>query len=717
MAGVLVDLDKKAVGLKTSPGDVEAPGKERAVFKEHTVDVATDDGFVRAGKPGVGEVGGATGEDLVIGCLDVGVGADDDGDFAIERAAHGNLFGSGFAMEVNKDAGCFRTQLGYFRFDNKEGVVGLRPHEGAAQGVDDAEFLAVAADDDRAAAGGAGRVVDGAQEARLGVEVGVDFLLIPSVVAESDNVSPGTHQVDAEFGGDAISAGRIFAVHDKEIGSVLRLEGGDGGTNDIAAGFAHDVTKKNHFHQAIHTVGWRGRGQSQILDFKFEIMPDFRILTRMDIRCGLLLAGLAWSGMMLHAQETPPAEVTAEQVNKALQIELFSSAPVWEEDAETVAQRLQWPRESKTSTQGSYRLYAGDSVRILGARPYSCALYAEEGKAAQFSIVFANKGDFGKFASLKDDGSDNRRNEARQEREQKRAIKEETRNFEQALKADAEAIEKALTDVLGPSSDRATFGQSREMRERVTRWNWKDTAILLATPRNEYVIVRVMPAATADAGGRVAKISDADLRQLLLKRVEKRPNGDVLVTEIPMVDQGPKGFCVPATWERYLRYVNIPADMYVLAMAGGTSLGGGTYLGVMAQNVDDLCRQYGRRIEGIAPGMDVRNISKHIDEGLPIMWACFVVEPLELSLIKRMHERRKVTDWEAWTKSLEPYRAAAKKIQPDIRSGHLRMIIGYNAETKEIAISDSWGERAAERWMTVEEAAATSQGVLSIIRW
>lgn len=432
----------------------------------------------------------------------------------------------------------------------------------------------------------------------------------------------------------------------------------------------------------------------------------------------LIMAGIGF------VQETPPETpaITAEKVNQALQAELFpATGSVWEEDADTVAQRLQWPRESKTTTQGSYRLYAKETVRLLGARPYSCALYAEEGKPTQLSLVFANKGDYGNLYNLtsevSNDGRRSRSDVQKQEREQKRALKDEVRNFDIALKADADAIEKALTEVLGPANDKATFGQSRDMRERVTRWNWNGTAILLATPRGEYVVVRIMPAATADAGGRVARLSDSDLRQMLLKRVEKRDNGDVVITDIPMVDQGPKGFCVPATWERYLRYLNIPADMYVLAMAGGTSLGGGSYITLMAQNVDDLCRQYGRRTEGISSAIDIRNLSKYIDEGLPIMWACFAMDPVEVSIIKRTRERRNVTDWAQWKKSLEPIRSEARSIQTDLHSGHLRMIIGYNATTKEIAISDSWGERAAERWMTVEEAAATSQGFLTIIKW
>jgi hypothetical protein len=37
------------------------------------------------------------------------------------------------------------------------------------------------------------------------------------------------------------------------------------------------------------------------------------------------------------------------------------------------------------------------------------------------------------------------------------------------------------------------------------------------------------------------------------------------------------------------------------------------------------------------------------------------------------------------------------------------LIIGYNAETNEIAFSDSWGERYKERWMTLGEAESVSQ--------
>ena len=53
------------------------------------------------------------------------------------------------------------------------------------------------------------------------------------------------------------------------------------------------------------------------------------------------------------------------------------------------------PRESKTATLSSFRLYAGADAKVLGARPFSLALYGEEGKPARLSLIFVNKGDAG----------------------------------------------------------------------------------------------------------------------------------------------------------------------------------------------------------------------------------------------------------------------------------------------------------------------------------
>jgi hypothetical protein len=51
----------------------------------------------------------------------------------------------------------------------------------------------------------------------------------------------------------------------------------------------------------------------------------------------------------------------------------------------------------------------------------------------------------------------------------------------------------------------------------------------------------------------------------------------------------------------------------------------------------------------------------------------------------------------------------------DPNNGHVCLLIGCNRETAELTTSDSWGPELTERWITMEEARAFSQGDLGAI--
>ena len=401
-------------------------------------------------------------------------------------------------------------------------------------------------------------------------------------------------------------------------------------------------------------------------------------------------------------EKTTPTAAYSD-INTSLNMALFASDNLWQEDASTVAKRIKFPIESETSSQGSYRSYPKADVRVLGARPYSMALYADNKQPHYLSFVFANQGDFEGLGEM--------------EKKSSNQSAKLVRSFTDAVRDDARTLETALTALLG-KPERQQYGTTSTTRESVSRWNWKGHAFLLASPKGEYTALRIVSCETADAQGRATKITDNDLRELLKQRVEHRPNGDVVVKEIPMVNQGPKGYCVPATWERYLRYLEIPADMYVLAMTGKTGYGGGTSLAAIRANVQSYTQQYSRKIDIIDPSLDPKMIGKYIERGLPVMWGCFVDAGIEKRITQGSTERKKTTDWAAYTKSLETVKKEMRgKHFSSHDTGHLRMIIGCNAKTGELAISDSWGDWAAERWLTMEEAVATTQGDLTIIKW
>ncbi len=405
---------------------------------------------------------------------------------------------------------------------------------------------------------------------------------------------------------------------------------------------------------------------------------------RIFARSALLLA--AW---ILAARAEEP---DFHALDRAFGVPLWVDDDLWDDGDGAVARRLQWSPESRTTDDASFRRYAGPAERVLGARPFSLALYGKGGMPSQLSMVFANKGDSA-------------------ETKAGRVLP----GYKKQIAEDGRSIAAALTGVLGPP-EAANFGQGARTREHVDRWNWKGHAILLAAPRGEYVAVRVMPVAMAD-GEAAERVTDQDLRARLASRVERRPNGDVILRDIPMVDQGPKGYCVPATWERALRYLGIPADMYVLAMAAQTDAGGGTSVAAMIAGAGEVVRRNGRRLVTTGGRLTTQAVAGFIDAGLPVLWGLIVIPSLDENITNRSRQRREASDWSAYREMLKPWRKNAARLRTDPKNGHMCMIIGYNVATAEVAISDSWGPGYAERWITVEEANAVSQGQFTVVNW
>jgi hypothetical protein len=442
----------------------------------------------------------------------------------------------------------------------------------------------------------------------------------------------------------------------------------------------------------------------------------------------IVLVWLSLTFLLLGDDDTLPnfnapvdhSPLNADKVDRTFGCALFKEPSLWKEDDGVVAGRLGWPEESQTSSESSYRLYPTEEspLKILGARAYSCVLYATRGWPTEVSIVFVNRGDYEWGQRFSNEAKQKLKNS--DEATAADDVADITRDvhdaFEKALKQDAQTITDALTGLFGEPGHQG-FGGGTETREQVRRWDWQGHAFLLSTPRDTYVTLRIVPGAVADNYGKADDVDHDDLKALLLKRVTRTDSGDVVVGDIPMVDQGPKGYCVPATWERYLRFLGIPADMYVLAMAAGSSPQG-TDLDAMVENVDSLVTLYHRRIDVLPGDLDLKSIAKNIDFGLPLMWNCTIHAPFEKAISQRTIDRAQVTDWAGWTAKLDAGDTAeiATEINGDSGlGGHQRMIIGYNDKTGEIAISDSWSKAFALRWMTLREANAINLGQSYVI--
>lgn len=377
-------------------------------------------------------------------------------------------------------------------------------------------------------------------------------------------------------------------------------------------------------------------------------------------------------------------EVSVNALNGAIGHELFADNHLWDDGDTSVAGRLAWRRESETATQSSFREYPSQDYRFLGARPFSAVLYGEEGNASSISIVYANKGDsFSANASGASSG----------------AI--DLNELDRVIDSDFETVGQALSSLLG-EPDRQSFGEGSSYR-RVSRWDWNDHAFLLSRKDEEFVALSITPTQFADDKGRPERNRDAEMREMTRRNVERKSNGDVVIRNIPMVNQGPKGYCVPATFERCMRYMQIPADMYLLAMAGETSAGGGTFMDAFIDGVKRDVTRNGRSMKSVNVNPKPRSIARYIDDGLPLLWRMTSSESFNNLADAQTIARSAVEDWQRWAdQDIRQFEDAAEDVQMDRTRGHVSMIIGYNKKTDEIAVSDSWGPAYEIRWVMAE---------------
>lgn len=387
--------------------------------------------------------------------------------------------------------------------------------------------------------------------------------------------------------------------------------------------------------------------------------------------------------------------MTIDAINEMIGQPIFKEISLWDSDPERVAERLSWPRESETPFSESFRAYPKPDYRFLGARPYSAALYGVDDRVTSVSLVFANKGDsFGAAGSGEEHFIKGK------------PVPGGIEGFRLLMENDAQVIESALTEKLGkPQVQR--FGEG-ETRAKVNRWDWNGHSFILSFVEDEYVSLAIETVEFADNGGKTARVRENVIRDRVRGAIEKRPNGDVIITGIPMVDQGPKGYCAPATAERCMRFLGVPADMYLLAMAGQTQMGGGTSITLLLENIGRDIKRKGRSFDGFGGELKLRELKRHIDGGIPVMWTLFSTKEFNEISNKRTKLRAEEKDFAAYASQVKA-EAENAVLPPQNETSHVVIIIGYNEESNEIAFSDSWGERYQERWITVEEAEQVSQ--------
>lgn len=237
--------------------------------------------------------------------------------------------------------------------------------------------------------------------------------------------------------------------------------------------------------------------------------------------------------------------------------------------------------------------------------------------------------------------------------------------------------------------------------------------------------------------------------------VVKDPRGDVFIDNIPMVDQGQKGYCAAATAERVLKYYGVDIDEHEVAQAAGTTAEQGTSILAMKNAIESIGKKYRlatvvsygdfdadvkERIEGLEDEVkDYNRMARKMrfpliteDVYITRTGSMITYSPsaargaMKVEVLKEMKvngaQRSKYLKFLAEVRKqvsmgVPIFWGLELGIYPESGSlqaggGHMRLIIGFNEKKKEILYTDSWGAGHELKRMPSDWAFAVSRCVM-----
>ena len=274
----------------------------------------------------------------------------------------------------------------------------------------------------------------------------------------------------------------------------------------------------------------------------------------------------------------------------------------------------------------------------------------------------------------------------------------------------------------------------------------------------EFLRFRIMSTRTAKLGE-----STADRNELGANVAKDHKTGEVYIKNIPMVDQGRKGYCACASAARIYQYYGRTTDQHEIAQIAGSSARGGTSVAEMVGALKKVTSHLNSRVnilyeypKGLSePELDYREYmsgqkemmrdinsyqqlaKKTKAKSIPIqgekpysrissketlsfdyfLQECDPKVYREVMMEKSSFSRFKSKIEEyidqgipiGWCLQLGLF---PEKGLPQGGGGHMRLIIGYNNKTKEIIYTDSWGDGHAKKSMDAGEGFSMTNVIL-----
>jgi len=224
-------------------------------------------------------------------------------------------------------------------------------------------------------------------------------------------------------------------------------------------------------------------------------------------------------------------------------------------------------------------------------------------------------------------------------------------------------------------------------------------------------------------------------------RVQREPAGDVAINGVPMVDQGQKGYCAAAVMERVLRYFGREMDQHEIAQMANTATKGGTsmqgmlsalrvisgelgceavtHVNFRVEDLERLVTEYNRLAQRNRQGSISLQRSGTINVNE-------MFQQMDGALLREARGKREA-DLQQFKTSITKYVSNGCPLiwgvmvgkvpeKPAVRGtgGHLRMIIGWNEQKKEVLYTDTWGAGHELKRMALTDAWAITLALYTI---
>jgi len=280
-------------------------------------------------------------------------------------------------------------------------------------------------------------------------------------------------------------------------------------------------------------------------------------------------------------------------------------------------------------------------------------------------------------------------------------------------------------------------------------WNGKDFSLELKwstsgynrkTFAGEFISIYIVPpsANSEESGLKVTK----NIQGNLASKVIIAKNGDHYL-DVPMVDQGQKGYCVAAAAERVMKYYGSEADQHIFAQISKTSAENGTDIRILVKAMRKVGVSLGATIKDLYLNKDFTSesdfqkmISKYnqmakkekkdkirlddyaINFGEYRFYnygaMCKAINPEVYTKLRTVKSK---SDYNRFQDNVKSYIDKGNPVLwgvmlgiikeeklPQVLGGHMRLINGYNEKDDTIVYTDTWGQGHEHKKMSWKNA-------------